>query len=182
MRTPPRSCHHPPVRLLLLLSLLAFAVPAQAGDPPAIKKIRALYNKVKKAELYETRVDVNPGGLDAPGSGNYHKLVHLYWEWPGGGAKVLRRVEVKAEIAAPTYHQELVFDDAGKLAFALRKGGYDDVVQRFYFAAGKLVRVIDGEDTRDSPTKADREIAAAMQDAAKRYAKLLEAVSATRLP
>ncbi|NMB76251.1 MAG: hypothetical protein GYA21_14110 [Myxococcales bacterium] len=152
---------------------------AEAKEPasPAIEKIRAQYQKATQnggQELYQTVLEVNPGRLPAPGVGVFFKRARFFFAWPGGSAGNLIRAEIDAEIAAPQYHEEYLFEDLGEeggqgaLIFAHVQGGPEEREERYYFDKKTLVRVVQGKKTIDKPAASQGEQARDVQRRAER--------------
>jgi|GEM_PF-5134823 len=154
------------MRFLALGGAVLFALAplaARAKDPPEIERIRAQYKEATAGggkAFYVTEVEINTGQNNAPAVGTYHKKVRFFWDWPSGGNAILVRAELEAQISAPHYIEEYLFaipqqdePDArqGKLIFAYVRGGYEERDTRCYFKDDKLIRVVEGNTTRDQP-------------------------------
>lgn len=160
------------------------AAGAKEPVPPAIEKIRAQYQKATQnggQDLYQTVLEVNPGRLPAPGVGVFFKRARFFFAWPGGSAGNLIRAEIDAEIAAPQYHEEYLFEDLGEeggqgaLIFAHVQGGPEEREERYYFEKKKLIRVVAGKKSIDKPTASQEKQAGEVQ---RRAEKVLAAFRA----
>lgn len=177
--------------ILAVCGALGFcgATGAWAKEPvsPAIEKIRAQYQAATKdggKDLYQAVVEANPNRLPAPAVGVFFKRARFFFSWPGGSAGNLIRAEIDAEIAAPQFHEEYLFEDLGEeggqgaLIFAHVQGGPEEREERYYFNKQTLLRVVEGKKTSDKPTAAQETQAREIQRRAEKVLAAFRALQA----
>jgi len=166
---------------LIFLSSSSTVVSAQDN---AVNRIKRLYEDVgKKIELSEKGIEdsqiagifcnelvVNRNNHIWPVVGNYEMTYKFYYELAHTEGHPypdrLRKVVMKSSMSARSYLAEYLYDESGALVFYFAKPDEPPigdepqrVEQRIYFAAGRPIRVINGEKIIDSPTAKDRELA-----------------------
>ncbi len=184
------------IALVSIFLIAALGVLAQTDKP--VEKIRKFYTQTaEKARLAETDAEqgqmgdlvmnelvINKGNHQWRAVGIYQLTYNFFYQ----GGKSERHlypdqlVMVKAErkIAARSYREEYLFDNAGYLVFYFQKSENDDQTpaeRRVYFAAGKALRIVEDGKTRDRLTAKDNKTALQIaSDAAKLKSQFISSI------
>lgn len=139
----------------LILAFLAVSVSAET-----INSIREAYNEANKMiqneELYRTEISVNSSDMSFPAVGIFNKSVVCYWACEPESDDFYRLIKVHCKLIISAFEEytEVLYNDMGQPIFCYKKGGYgeqEDREERYYFSDLKLIRLISGGDTFDSP-------------------------------
>ena len=144
--------------VILVLSI-TFSALAQTADK-RISEIDHLYEQANEAiaiadkeapysEIYVVEVSVNKTGNAYPAVGGYSNVTRFHYTF-GDRAKEpypnrLLRATVVTKRAASITSSEFYYNPAGQLVFGrVRTDGEQQSETRLYFAAGQLIRLLDG--------------------------------------
>lgn len=170
------------VALAFIFLILASA--AVSAQEKAVERVRRLYEEIgKKIELSENGTEdspiagifcseliVNKNGHVWPVVGNYELAYKFYYdlahteghEYPDR----LRKVVMKSSMSARSYYEEYLFDELGFLVFYFTKPNEPPIgdepqrdEQRIYFAAGRPIRIVNGQKINDRLTAKDAALA-----------------------
>jgi hypothetical protein len=163
--------------LFCLAITLAVALPAFAAEKKEITSIRDYYTdllkKIKDGSLYQRELSLSYPVI--PGIGQTSSRIRIYYDMLDRGEGEydisIVRVENYYQHAGNALYEECVYNSHGTLIFYYGRWGQGDInrpadiawdrEERFYFQAGRLVRVMYGQESRDTPTAADLKKAAA---------------------
>lgn len=102
------------------------------------------------SEIYVVELSVNKTGNSYPAVGTYSNVSKFYYSF-GDREKDpypnrLMKINVVTKRAALITYSEFLFSPAGQLVFGLVKtDGEEQSVTRLYFAAGQLIKLLDGD-------------------------------------
>jgi hypothetical protein len=163
--------------LLGLAIALAAAFPAISVEKKEITSIRDYYTsvlkKIKDGSLYQRELSLSYPVI--PGIGQASSQVRIYYDMIDRGegeyAITIMRIENYYQHAGNALYEECVYNPQGTLIFYYGRWGQGDInrpagitwdrEERLYFQAGRLVRIMYGQESRDTPTAADLKKAAA---------------------
>ncbi len=131
-----------------------------------------ILKKIKDGSLYQRELSLSYPVV--PGIGQTSSRVRIYYDMldrdQGDYDISILRIENYYQHAGMVLYEELVYDSRGGLIFYYGCRGSGDINrpaeitwiddERFYFQAGRPVRVMYGQETHDSPTAADLKKAA----------------------
>ncbi len=164
-------------KLAHILVAIVIAAQAYAAEKKEITSIRDYYisvlKKIKEGSLYKRELSLSYTVI--PGIGEPSSKVLIYYDMidRGEGDYIISivRIENYYQHAGNALYEELLYDSGGALVFYYGRRGQGDISrpgdiawstdERFYFHAGRLVRVMYGEETHDNPTAADMKKGAA---------------------
>ena len=152
----------------LVFSLIfIYGVPqiyAQTSDK-RIEEIRRIYQEtndsIAEAEkhfaestIFLTELVVNKGGTMYPAVGNFRNTVRFYYAYGNREENPypnrLLKITVSTKRAAHHEWSEYLFNGAGQLIFYYEKMGEEEQAEsRFYFSAGKIIRIQRGQRIAD---------------------------------
>ena len=144
--------------ILAIMLLLACSASAQTADK-RIEEIDHLYAQTNEAiliaeknapysEKYVVEIAVNKTGNSYPAVGTYSNVTRFHYtfgdrEKDPYPSRLLKATVVTKRSASIT-NSEFLYNPAGKLVYGLvRTDGERQREMRFYFAAGRLIRLID---------------------------------------
>lgn len=148
------------VSILIILSTACLTVISAQTDK-RIEEIRDLYTQTNEAiaiaekeapysEIYVVELSVNKTGNSYPAVGTYSNISRFYYTF-GDREKDpypnrLIKINVVTKRAAMITNSEFLFNAAGQLVFGFVKTDGEEAREtRLYFAAGQLIRLLDGE-------------------------------------
>jgi hypothetical protein len=150
---------------------IVIATQAYAAEKKEITSIRDYYTsvmkKIKDGSLYKRELSLSYTVI--PGIGEPSSKVLIYYDMiehgEGNYDIIIVRIENYYQHAGNALYEELVYDQRGALIFYYGRQGQGSISspdgiswttdERFYYQAGRLVRVMYGQDTHDIPTTAD---------------------------
>lgn len=146
------------LNLACLLLLMLVVVSAAAQSDRRIEAIRKLVQKTDEdiarsqqepeySNIYQTELAVNKGNGSYPAVGNYRPVVKFYYTY-GDREKDpypnrLLKIIVSVDRSDRHEQSEFTFNEAEQLIFYFEKK--DDVERRVYFAAGRAIRIQQGD-------------------------------------
>jgi hypothetical protein len=151
---------------------IVIAIQANAAEMKEITTIRDYYTtvmkKIKDGSLYQREMALSYNVI--PGIGQPSSRVRIYYDMLDRGEGEydisIVRIENYYQHAGNALYEEWVYDSRGSLLFYYGRRGQGDISrpadiswsadERFYFHAGRLVRVMYGQETSDNPTSADQ--------------------------
>ena len=145
--------------ITFLLLLLACSASAQTADK-RLDEIDNLYEQTNEAirvaeenapysEKYVVEIAVNKTGNSYPAVGNYSNVTRFHYTF-GDREKDpypsrLMKATVVTKRAAMITSSEFLYNPAGQLVYGVvRTDGEEQRETRLYFAAGQIIRLIDG--------------------------------------
>jgi len=148
------------VSILIILTTACVTVISAQTDK-RIEEIRDLYTQTNEAiaiaekeapysEIYVVDLSVNKTGNSYPAVGTYSNISRFYYTF-GDREKDpypnrLMKINVVTKRAAMITNSEFLFNAAGQLVFGFVKTDGEEAREtRLYFAAGQLIRLLDGE-------------------------------------
>lgn len=148
------------VSILIILTTACVTVISAQTDK-RIEEIRDLYTQTNEAiaiaekeapysEIYVVELSVNKTGNSYPAVGTYSNISRFYYTF-GDREKDpypnrLMKINVVTKRAAMITNSEFLFNAAGQLVFGFVKTDGEEAREtRLYFAAGQLIRLLDGE-------------------------------------
>jgi hypothetical protein len=151
--------HRKTPHLLIIILCLACSAFSQTNDK-RIDEIDHLYTQTNEAiaiaekeapysEIYVVEVSVNKTGNSYPAVGTYSNVTRFHYTF-GDREKDpypnrLLKASVVTKRAGSITTSEFLYDPAGKLVYGMvRTDGEEQRETRFYFAAGQLIRLVDG--------------------------------------
>jgi hypothetical protein len=170
--------------LFLIAAVIMIMAPASAIEKNDITWIRDYYTKllkqIKDGSVYQRDLALAYDVI--PGIGATSSRVRIYYDMVDRGegeyAIAILRIENYYQHAGKALYEECVYDPQGRLVFYYGRIGTGDITrpadiawntdERFYFRADRLVRVMEGQVTRDNPGAADLKKGAAILDHARR--------------
>lgn len=173
-----------------LLICTVFAVQAQTTDK-RVDDIRSLYTSTNSAievaereapysDIYAVELTVNKTGNQYPAVGTYSNISKFYYTY-GDREKDpypsrLLKVNVVTKRSAMITNSEFLFDARGQLVFGLvRVDGTRQRETRLYFAAGRLIKMLDDEKDVNIRLRAVQDTAAAFKRESTRLIGLFNA-------
>lgn len=163
-----------PIAIAFFMLFAAIAVWPQAGK--TVDRIRQTYSETAEmARLAEDDPEHGQTGtlvmneLKINSLGHQWRAVGIYQQryrffYRGGDSEnhlypdELVMVKAERKVSNRSYYEEYLFDRGGSLIFYFQKAENDDrepAERRIYFAAGKAVRIVEDERTRDQLRKSD---------------------------
>ena len=144
----------------IVLACTVFAVHAQTVDK-RVEDIRSLYTSTNSAievaekeapysEIYVVELTVNKTGNQYPAVGTYSNITKFYYTH-GDREKDpypsrLMKINVVTKRSAMITNSEFLFDARGQLVFGfVRVDGTRQRETRMFFAAGRLIKMLDDE-------------------------------------
>lgn len=164
-------------RVLCSIAAIVIMMPAYAAEKKEITSIRDYYTnilkKIKDGSLYQRELFFSYPVI--PGIGQTSSRVRIYYDMLDRGEGEydisILRIENYYQHAGNALYEECVYNSRGTLIFYYGRWGQGDInrsadiawdrEERFYFQAGRIVRVMYGQESRDTPTAADQKKAAA---------------------
>jgi hypothetical protein len=147
------------LHIFLLVSMTALSASAQSGDK-RVEEIDHLYTQTNEAiaiaekeapysDIYVVEISVNKTGNSYPAVGTYSNVTRFHY---GFGDRErdpypsrLLKASVVTKRAAMMTTSEFLYNPAGQLVYGVvRTEGEEQRETRLYFAAGQLIRLIDG--------------------------------------
>lgn len=134
--------------------IFAAAAEASAQSDKRIDDIRRIYKETNDriadtdgGGVFVTELAVNKNGASYPAVGIYNSTARFYYTYGDRERNPypdrLLKVAVTTNRSAATESREFLFDTGGRLVFYFEKVA--DAERRIYFAAGRAIRIIEGE-------------------------------------
>lgn len=149
------------VKKVVLVPLLLTALAGAGG----IQSIRNLYvevnNGVEGGSYYCTEVRMNPEDKSYPAVGTFIKTIAFFWDIDPENdlTPSVFFIRINSQHAAIEEYEEFLFNPDGTLAFFFRKGGIEQIEERFYFNGSQLISyTVDGT-AADDPASDHIELA-----------------------
>lgn len=178
------------VSILIILTTACVTVISAQTDK-RIEEIRDLYTQTNEAiaiaekeapysEIYVVELSVNKTGNSYPAVGIYSNISRFYYTF-GDREKDpypnrLMKINVVTKRAAMITNSEFLFNAAGQLVFGFVKTDGEEAREtRLYFAAGQLIRLLDGERDVNIKNRNAIETAAAFKRESARLVSLFNA-------
>jgi len=178
------------VSILIILTTACVTVISAQTDK-RIEEIRDLYTQTNEAiaiaekeapysEIYVVELSVNKTGNSYPAVGTYSNISRFYYTF-GDREKDpypnrLMKINVVTKRAAMITNSEFLFNAAGQLVFGFVKTDGEEAREtRLYFAAGQLIRLLDGERDVNIKNRNAIETAAAFKRESARLVSLFNA-------
>ena len=178
------------VSILIILTTACVTVISAQTDK-RIEEIRDLYTQTNEAiaiaekeapysEIYVVDLSVNKTGNSYPAVGTYSNISRFYYTF-GDREKDpypnrLMKINVVTKRAAMITNSEFLFNAAGQLVFGFVKTDGEEAREtRLYFAAGQLIRLLDGERDVNIKNRNAIETAAAFKRDSARLVSLFNA-------
>ena len=166
------------ILFLLIFSSFGVGIFAQTDDKK-IEEIRRVYNQTNEriaeaeknfaeSETFLTELIVNKGGTMYPAVGNFKQTIKFYYAFGNREQNPypnrLLKITILTERAANRDYAEYLFDAAENLIFYFEKTGEDaESESRFYFAAGKIIRIQRGQKIADINSRVELDAPKAVQ-------------------
>ena len=180
--------------MTMLASIVAFNATV-AAEPREILSIRKYYNdllqKIQAGTLYTREMRLTYEVI--PGIGTPSSRAVIYYDLSsnneGRYSSMTLRIENYYQHAGRALYEEFIYNPDGSLVFYYGRAGSGDISdpksitwmqeERYYFSAGRLIRIMRGKDVTDKPSSNDLRLGAARLQRARR---LREKDCAFRLP
>ena len=174
----------------ILLTCTVFAVQAQTADK-RVDDIRSLYTSTNSAievaekeapysDIYVVELSVNKTGNQYPAVGTYSNISKFYYT-SGDREKDpypsrLLKINVTTKRSAMITSSEFLYNADGQLVFGyVRMDGVEKRETRLYFAAGRLIKMLDDEKDVNIRLRSVQDTAAAFKRESARLVGLFNA-------
>ena len=176
--------------LVLLFAAIGSSVTSQTQDK-GIEDIRSLYTSTNSAievaekeapysNIYVVELSVNKTGNQYPAIGTYSNISKFYYTY-GDREKEpypsrLMKINVVTKRSAMITNSEFLFNEAGQLVFGyVGTDGLEKRETRLYFAAGRLIKILDDDKDVNIRLRSVQDTAAAFKRESARLVGLFNA-------
>lgn len=149
-------------RFVIAFAMIAgFCLSADAQTDKRIDEIKKLYAQTNEAveiaekeapysDIFVVELSVNKTGNSYPAVGTYSNISKFYYSYGDRESDPypnrLMKIAVVTKRSAQITNSEFLYDAAGQLVFGyVRTDGLEQRETRLYFAAGRLIKMLDNE-------------------------------------